>query len=111
MYALVLCNINLFAVEVARFMALFPHYPDSSTSSLSLSEVEGSMSFCGLKPIGVGEFFTSSHDLKVVAMNCDNYLTLNLCYNPLLYKILGNVQNLWSFRIFFDPNSVHMDGY
>ena len=23
-----LCNINLFAIEVARFMALFPHYPE-----------------------------------------------------------------------------------
>jgi hypothetical protein len=80
----VLCNINLCAIEVARFMALFLHYPDSSTSSLSLSEVEGSMSFCGLKPIGAGEFFTSSHDLKVVAINCDNYLTLNLCYNPVV---------------------------
>jgi hypothetical protein len=42
------------------------------------------MSFCGLKPIGEEEFFTSSHDLKVVAINCDNYLTLNLCYNPLV---------------------------
>jgi hypothetical protein len=59
-FPLLLCNINLFAIEAAQFMALFPHYPDSSTSSLSLSEVEGSMSFCGLKPTGVGEFFTSS---------------------------------------------------
>jgi hypothetical protein len=48
---IVLCNMNSFALEVARFTALFLHYPDSSTSSLS---------FCGLKPIGVGEFFTSS---------------------------------------------------
>jgi len=28
------------------------------------------------------EFFTSSHDLKVVAINCSNYHTPNLCDSP-----------------------------
>jgi hypothetical protein len=28
MIRLLLCNINLFAIEVARFMALFPRYPE-----------------------------------------------------------------------------------
>jgi hypothetical protein len=31
------------------------------------------------KPMRVEEFFTSSHDLKVVAINCNNHHTLNLC--------------------------------
>jgi hypothetical protein len=35
----------------------------------------------------VWEFFTSSHDRKVVAINCNNYHTLNLGYRPVVAQL------------------------
>jgi hypothetical protein len=49
-----------------------------------VERVSGYGPLCGLKPQRVWEFFTSSHDLKVVAINCNNYHTLNLCYSPVV---------------------------
>jgi hypothetical protein len=109
-------------------MALFPQYPDSSTSSLSLSgstslpstslregeqsrtlttlslcfdsaqhpefiegskgEVEGSMSFCGLKPIGVWELHfipRPKGSVEKVVLECKSLLLRFFEIKMLLY--------------------------